>query len=97
MDSSSVIRELPMALFKSILPFAIVLLIDKPSTIAVRISNRDGCEYNEELISTFQDREIKWASSVAAALEIPIKIVDLSSDIENLPVEVGQFLSKESH
>lgn len=93
LDSASKIQEVPIALFKSISPFAIVLLTDKPSSIADRLSNRDDRKYGEELISAFQEREMNWAISVATAINVPIRIVDLACDIEKLIIEIGQFLS----
>lgn len=93
LDSASKIQEVPIALFNSISPFAIVILTDKPSSIAGRLSNRDDREYGNELITTFQEREINWACSVATAINIPIKIVNMACDIEKLIIEIGQFLN----
>ncbi|MFH2045142.1 MAG: ATP-binding protein [Pseudomonadota bacterium] len=97
LDTFSNIQELPLEIFKAISPFVLFLLVDKPSTIARRLSKRDGREYSSEFVSIFQEREIKWAGSVGAAINAPIRIIDLSLDYKDIVNDVSLFLCTEGH
>jgi len=92
LDSSSNIQNVPLDIFKALSPYVIVLLIDKASIIAVRLSKRDGREYSLEQISILQERELKWAHLVSTALNVPIKIIDLSLDYEDSISNISLFL-----
>ena len=92
LDSTSNIQDVPIDTFKAISPYVIVLLVDKPSIIAVRLSKRDGRGYSSEQISILQEREKKWAHSVSTTLNVPIRIINLSLDYEDLIVDISQFL-----
>lgn len=77
------VTRIPKDTFIALHPDAIVLLTEKPETIAERRRQRDGIDHNADSIQQFQEEEAAYSEEVAETLGIPLKISTGADDFEN--------------
>lgn len=77
------VTRIPKDTFIALNPDAIVLLTEKPKTIAERRRQRDGVNHNTNSIYQFQEEEAIYANEVAETLGIPLKVSVGADDLEN--------------
>ena len=77
------VTRIPKDTFIALHPDAIVLLTEKPETIAERRRERDGIDHSADSIQRFQDEESAYAEEVAEKLGIPLKVSAGADDLEN--------------
>ena len=70
--------------FEDISPIAIIVLYDSILNISSKITNRDGVSYDTNLLSSFQNEEIKYSIDIAGQLQIPYLLFDVSDDISGI-------------
>lgn len=58
----------------------IYLVVDTPRHIQQHLKNRDGVDWNLELLDSFQLEEIEYAKYLAEEKSIPLKIIDQNRD-----------------
>jgi adenylate kinase len=75
-------EDVPLSIFVAIDPCAIFLLKDNPSTIVMRLSQRDNKEHDVSRIAALQEREVHRARLVSENLGIPFVIVEPILDYE---------------
>ena len=75
------IIQIPQKTFEDISPIAIIILYDSILNIYRKITNRDGVNYDIDLLSSFQDKEIEYSMDIANKLEVPYLLFDVLSDI----------------
>jgi len=92
LDSLSNVHNVSVDIFKAISPYTLVILKNNPPDIATRLSKRDNRKHSSKQITIMQNRELKWAKSVSASLNIPIRIVDLSLNYEKSISDISLFL-----
>lgn len=68
------IERVPIEVFETISPSMIVILKEEPNVICQRLNQRDSHIYSSELITEFQEKEIKYAKEVADTLGVPLEI-----------------------
>jgi adenylate kinase len=57
--------------FKLLNPFAFIVVIDEVFEIKKRLEKRDDKEYNFDLLSEFQEKEIEYSKELANQFNIP--------------------------
>lgn len=95
LNSEQEIKQVPKETFVSISPFAIIALYDSIVNISKKISNRDGVRYDFDLLSSFQDKEIKFSENIARYLRVPYLSFDASDDISVVEDFIVKLLGKE--
>ncbi len=84
LNSNHEITKIPKATFEGILPIAIIVLHDSISNISNKITNRDGVSYDINLLSSFQNEEMKYSADIADDLQIPFLLFDVSGDMSEM-------------
>ena len=69
------IQPIPLTVFESIAPYALLLLTDDPIQIQTRLQQRDGHHYTLAFLERFQQQETAHAERVSADLHIPLGII----------------------
>ncbi len=92
LNAASSIQDVPLETFRAISPYAIILLIDNPETIAERLSNRDICVHSVELISELQSREIARANLISQFLKVPIIKIEVTEALEESLKKIELYL-----
>ncbi len=91
------VTRIPIEIFYSINPTGIVVVVDSAENIIQKIKNRDGVSYDLELISYFQDEEIKYARYVSDELNVPFIEYKATEKINKLNQFLGDLLLAEDH
>ena len=94
LDKKREIKKIPLETFEEIAPKAIILLIDNPTSIYTRISDRDGKKLNEELITALQKCEIKNAKYISRTLNVPLVMVNHITDTDQMINVVSTYFEK---
>lgn len=81
LDPEQKISKIPAETFIEISPSAIAVAFDAPENIREKINNRDGSNYDLELIRLFQSAEIEYSKEIAERLIIPHFLFDVSNDM----------------
>jgi adenylate kinase len=82
------IEPVPLNVFAAIDPVALVLVSGQATEIRSRLRDRDGVEYDEEILARFQDAEAAHAVRVATALGRPLlcitadRVSDMSTFVQ---------------
>lgn len=78
------VNKIPVDTYLNMGIKVIIVLTDSVENIYSRLKNRDGKEYDLDLINRFQNEELSYANQVSSILNIPIVYVDVSEyDIIN--------------
>lgn len=83
LNADGYVTRIPKDTFIALNPDAIVLLTEKPKTIAERRKQRDGIDHNTDSIQQFQEEETAYAKEVSETLGIPLKVSTGADDLEN--------------
>ncbi len=75
----SIIR-IPCETFRSINPLGIIVFFDDISKIQQRLLGRDENNYDQILLTRFQDEEIGYSRKIATELQIPYLSFQIDSD-----------------
>ena len=70
------IERVPIEVFETMFPSMIVVLKEEPNVICQRLIQRDSHNYSLELITEFQEKEIRYAKEVADTLGVPLEECD---------------------
>lgn len=81
------IERVPIEVFETMSPSMIVVLKEEPNVICQRLIQRDSHNYSLELITEFQEKEIRYAKEVADTLGVPLEECD-STNRENVILSV---------
>lgn len=65
-----------MEVFEVMSPSLIIVLKEEPAIICQRLNKRDSHNYPIELVTNFQEEELKYAAEVADTLGISLEICD---------------------
>lgn len=84
------ITKIPYSTYEGIHPSAILLLIDDPKNIYIRLSSRDNIKHDLARLRSLQKQEIDYAEYVKDKLNIPY-LMGNSTEIEN---EICTFIKK---
>ena len=95
LNTKHVVMRIPKETFSSISPIAIIILHDTVSNIESKISQRDTISYDVNLLSLFQDDEIRYSTEIANYLEIPYLLFDVSDDIAVLNKFMTKLIGRE--
>jgi len=71
-DSENKTQKIPLDVFNSLNPKAILVIQDDVKKILNRIADRDSLEHNEELFDELQVSEISHAKTVSECINIPL-------------------------
>ena len=82
LDNQGEVVEVPMAIFSSLSPIAIIVLNDEPSSIYARIKDRDGEVAGVDGITKFQESEIKYSKLVSETLGAPYLLANPTTEAE---------------
>ncbi|WP_246070635.1 ATP-binding protein [Paenibacillus kobensis] len=89
LNQSSDITRIPPDTFSRISPNSIIVLTDLISSIQERFSQRDGYQFDSNLLESFQTAEIIYAREISNYLNIPF-LVAQSGDIKS----IHEFMNK---
>lgn len=78
LDLHGKVQVIPVTVFKEIMPKVIITLIDEPASILKKLNKRNQIEYNLNLLSYMQERELCQARLVGN--ELSIEVHEVSSD-----------------
>lgn len=81
------IERVPIEVFETMSPSMIVVLKEEPNVICQRLIQRDSHNYSLELITEFQEKEIRYAKEVADTLGVPLEECD-STNRDNVILSV---------
>ena len=70
LDSKKAVQPIPLSTFASIMPGALIVLIDDPAAIQGRLLSRDHTDYDLKLLEAMQTQEVKHAEYVGIKLNI---------------------------
>lgn len=70
LDSKEAVQPIPLSTFASIMPGALIVLIDDPAAIQGRLLSRDHTDYDLKLLEAMQTQEVKHAEYVGIKLNI---------------------------
>lgn len=85
------IERVPMEVFEAMSPSLMIVLVEDPAIICQRLNKRDSHDYTLELMTEFQEEELKYALEVAETLGVPIEVSD-SKNKENLIQQIENHL-----
>lgn len=71
LNQSSEITRIPYETFSRISPTIIIVLTDLIGSIQERFSQRDGYQFDSNLLESFQTAEIEYAREISNQLNIP--------------------------
>ncbi|REK71983.1 ATP-binding protein [Paenibacillus paeoniae] len=83
LNTSSEITRIPIDTFEKISPASIIVLTDLTSSIQKRFFQRDGHQFDFNLLENFQNAEIEYAREISSSLKIPI-LVAQSGNTESI-------------
>jgi adenylate kinase len=86
LNREGIVTEIPDLTFNQIAPKGILVLTNDINIIVNRLNQRDGKEYDLNLLNDFQNKEIEYSQKVAKKLNVPFLLVN-SSD-ENGAVDI---------
>ncbi len=66
------IEPVPETVFRQIAPKTIIVLVDEPKSILNKLIKREQRQYNVNLLSDMQKKELKVARSIAEKLKIKV-------------------------
>ena len=89
------VTRVPIETFYSINQTGIVVVIDSEENIIQKIKDRDCVSYDHELISYFQDEEIKYARCISDELNVPFIKYKATENINKLNQFLGDLLLAE--
>lgn len=78
------VTEVPRATFEKISPIAIIILHDSVEEISKKIGDRDNKNYDVDLLSYFQSRELGYSRDIAAILQVPYLVFNMQNDVVEL-------------
>lgn len=84
LDTKNQIIEVPFSTFKTLNLKKIIVLKDSSCNIHEKLLKRDGINYDIDLIEDFQNRELSYSKKIANLLNIPYKVFDIDSDIDEI-------------
>lgn len=84
LDTENQIIEVPFSTFKTLNLKKIIVLKDRSCNIHEKLLKRDGINYDIDLIEDFQNRELSYSKKIANLLNIPYKVFDIHSDIDEV-------------
>lgn len=84
LDTENQIIEVPFSTFKTLNLKKIIVLKDSSCNIHEKLLKRDGINYDIDLIEDFQNRELSYSKKIANLLNIPYKVFDIHSDIDEV-------------
>lgn len=82
-DKEGNITRISEKVFTDLKPDAIVLLVEKPEIIVERRRKRDGIEIDFNQTCKFQEAEITYAKEIAKKLNVPLKILRGTEDVQS--------------
>ncbi|MFE4710850.1 ATP-binding protein [Paenibacillus sp. NPDC056722] len=68
------IERLPEETFEKLNPVCFLLIVDNASTIASRLKERDGIDYDVGFLDCFQNSETEYAKEIAEKNSVPLVI-----------------------
>lgn len=74
LTENGTIERVPMEVFEAISPSLIIVLKEEPVIICQRLKMRDSRNYSLELMTGFQEEELKYAEEVADTLGVPLEV-----------------------
>jgi len=77
------ITRIPNRVFEQMNIDAIVLLTDKPETIAKRIYDRDGICMDKAFVGKFQEEEVEYANEITSRINKPLFISNGEKDFHD--------------
>lgn len=84
------VTEVPQEIFLDISPLAIVVLYDSVAEISQKIGKRDNQDYDLDLLSRFQLRELEYSQQIAELLSVPY----LAFDVKKGAAVVTEFIKE---
>ncbi|NLP35938.1 MAG: AAA family ATPase [Clostridiales bacterium] len=92
-DDKYLIKKIPMNLYESLGIRGIIILTDDDGMILKRINYRDGYNsmYSLEFIRDFQQKEISYGKLIADKIKVPLRIINLSNDEEDVVTIIRDF------
>lgn len=86
------ITQVPYSTYEGIAPSAILILVDNPESIRERLSSRDHIKYDLDLLRSFQEQEIIYATYVGSKLRIPCLISNPTTDKDEILIFIEGIL-----
>lgn len=83
-DTKNKIMEIPFSTFETLNLKKIIVLKDSAYNIHEKLLKRDDTNYDINLIQDFQNRELSYSKKIAELLNIPYKVFDIHSDIDEV-------------
>lgn len=83
LNQTSEITRIPFDAFSRLSPTSIIVLTDLISSIQERFSQRDGYQFDYNLLEDFQNAEIEYAREISIYLDIPFLLAQ-SGDTKSL-------------
>lgn len=84
LDTKNQIIEVPFSTFETLNLKKIIVLKDSSCNIHEKLLKRDKINYDIDLIENFQDKELSYSKKIANLLNIPYKVFDIDSDIDEI-------------
>src|SRR5438128_527872 len=84
------VYRVPLGVFARICPTLMLVMTAAIPVISARLRVRDGIDVDEEFIRDLQFAEVEHARQVAAALRIPLKVIDLSHSVDTIAGWISQ-------
>ncbi len=89
LDSIGQIQPIPLLTFQSIEPKAGIVVWDEVQHIMERLRLRDKKSYDYDLMSRFQDQEIRHAQYICGTLGVPLSVYKLDSKFQEVSAFIG--------
>lgn len=89
------LQRIPIATFKEINPYAIVILEEEPNVILNRRLKRDGVHLDLDFIANFQKEEEKYAQEVAIELGVKFVVYHNGRDKKYLKKILNEFTNRD--
>ena len=83
LDSFGTVKRIEAETYINLKPQAIILLVEKSSTVAERRKTRDGITYDVSEIEKFQQEEISYSKEIAEIVNAPLYILDGLNNIRD--------------
>lgn len=84
------ISPVPIETFRAIAPSAMLLVVGKPEEIRRRLVEREGRDFDLELIKALDHAERQHAEQVSQRLRLPLRIFDNRASLEDAIRFFGQ-------
>ena len=92
LNQDGIITEIPLPTFTVISPVAIILLYENPSNIYSRLKNKGKKIYDMDLLTSFQEQELRYSRAVATKLNIPYLKTNPITDREIIDKFIADML-----